>query len=53
MEIDEDSLRALGPSAAQLIDTTVGLGYTFALLTRCGVEPLSVTELRFHIAERA
>jgi FkbM family methyltransferase len=40
VEIDEGSLQALG-----------GLGYAFALLTRRGVEPLSVTELRFHIAK--
>jgi FkbM family methyltransferase len=51
VEIDEGSLQALGTSAAQLIDTIVGLGYTFALLTRHGVEPLSVAELRFRIAK--
>jgi hypothetical protein len=51
VEIDEGSLQALGTSAAQLIDSIAGLGYIFALLTRRGVEPPSVTELRFHIAK--
>ena len=46
VEVDDAALRAHNTSAAQLIDAIAGLDYSFAVLTRNGVEPLSANELR-------